>query len=350
MNIQLTNNDLLKWAGISPEVYTAVQTLEGDEFVVNRNKFLGNLINKICATRIEKASVQNPFKKYDSFPIKYGDTVENIFVSMPMGYDYDITVAGRNLLEPVNPPVDVLYATMNYQKQYKVTIYDTQIRLAVRNEYGLTDLVSFIISSMYDSGDIDEYFATIAMLSTTEGMYANGIEVIDSETKEAKAKSITETILNVVPSFKFPNTINNKLNFINPSTNDDILIVIKQTSLTSVNIDYLAGVFNLSKVELINKIMPVESFVVPVWNPTTKKAELKGNDIDMVIVDTRGFDFHLALNTSGLFYNPEGLYSNHYHNRWRLYGYKLWFNARAFKFTITPPQETIQGGGAASGN
>lgn len=341
MNIQLTNGELSKWAGISNEVFNAVRTLEGDEFVVNRNKFLNKLINKISATRIEKATINNPFKQYDSFPIKWGDTIENIFVSIPMGYDYDIENAGKKLLEPVKPPVDVLYAHMNYQKQYKVTIYDNQIKLAVRNEYGMTDLVAYIIASMYDAGDLDEYFANIAMLTTT-GIFKNGITTLNATTKEDKARILTEQLLNVIPSFSFPNKSNNKLGFINPSNKDNILIVIKQSSLVNINIDYLAGVFNMSRVELNNKMLVIESFVVPVWNATTKEVEYKGEDVDLVVIDTRGFDNHLALNNSGYFYNPEGLFSNHYHNRWRIYGFKLWFNAYALKVNITS-QNTQEG-------
>lgn len=334
MDIQLTNKQLLAWAGISNEVYTAVQTAEGDEFVANKNKFLTSLVNKIAETRIHKASVSNPFAKYDSFPINYGDTVENVFVDIPMGYDYNIDNAGTKLLEPVKPPVTTLYVTMNYQKQYKVCIYDTQVRQAVRNEYQLQNLVQFILGSMYDSADLDEYFAQIAMLSTQTDMYAKGIEA-ENTTSANVGKDITAKIVEVVSNFKFPNKTNNKKGVINPSLQNDILLVIKQDLLNKINLDYLSGVFNLSKVDLIKNIMPVESFVVPVYNATSKATENKGKDISFVILDTRGFDNHLALNSSGMFYNAEGLFTNHYHNRWRLYGYKLWFNARAFKYTIT---------------
>lgn len=337
MDIQLKNGQILSWAGISPEVYTALQIAEGEEFAANKNAFLNKLINKIAETRIYKASVRNIFSKYDSFEIKYGDTIENIFVDIPMGYDYDITKAGTNLLAPVKPQVDVLYATMNYQKQYKITVYDTQIRMAVRNEYGLQRLVEYLIASMYDAADLDEYFATIAMLSSMETMYANGFETVDT-TSTAIGKTATDKIIDVVASFKYPNKTNNVKRFINPSSQSDILLLIKESTLRKINLDFLAGVFNLDKVDLINNIVSVESFVVPVYNPETGTTEYKGTDLDFVIIDTRGFDFHLALNTSGLFYNPEGLFTNHYHNRWRLFNYKLWFNARAFKLNITDNQ------------
>lgn len=332
MDIQLTNKEVLTWCGISQEVYNAVATGESDEFVLNKNKFLSAMINKIAMTKIDRAYFINPFKKFDREDIQYGDTIENIFTEIPMGYDYDIDTAGQNLLAPAKPKVKTLYATLNYEKQYKITIYDTQLRKAVRNEYGLLKLVDYIISNLALASDLDEYFAQIALFSSNANLYANGFESV-STTTENLAKDVTQKIIDVYSNMKFPNTKNNKLKVINPSTDMDLILIIKQDLYNKINLDFLAGVFNLQKVDLIKRIQTIESFVVPVYNASSQQVEQKGEDLDLIIIDTRGIDNHVALSSSGLFYNPEGLFTNHYKNLWKVYGYKTWFNARAFKFT-----------------
>lgn len=334
MDIQLKNDEIIKWAGLSPDVYSDLTTLTGDEFVAVKNKFLSALINKISATKIDRAYIVNPFKKYDSFDIPYGETIENIFVDIPMGYDYDDTKAGENLLKQARPSVEVNYATLNYEKQYKITVKDAQIRRAVRNEYGLQSLVSYLVESLGNASALDEYYAQIAVFSGNEGLFKGGYQTITSKTADV-GKDLTAKIVEEYNSLTLPTASKNAIGVINPSTKSDLILVIKQDLLNKINLDFLSGVFNLSKVDLIDKIIPVASFKVPVYNVEGQTTEEKGEDLAFAIIDTRGIDNHVALNSAGLFYNPEGLYTNHYRNLWKVYGFKKWYNAVAYKLTIS---------------
>ena len=323
-NEGLTNTEVMTLLELPEDTISILQTAQGSVFTAKNNEFLTALYNKITAQVVDSVKFTNPFKKYDGFPIKYGDTIENVWVELPKGYAFD-----KDATDPftkVAPSVKALYASVNYEMQYQTTIQDSLIRRAVLSEYGLMNLITQIIGALNKSKSIDEYFATIAMLNN-ENLFAGGItEVERGADKEATAKKVTETIVNVVTDFALPQTTNNALEVLNATEKRDVLLIIKNELLNSINLDYLTGVYNLSKVDLVNNIIPVKSFQVK-----DDSGELRGEDIDFMIIDETGFDNHVALEDGGLIYNPKGKYTNHFYNLWKIIAYKYFYNAKAFK-------------------
>lgn len=322
----LTNTELVSYLELDEDIITRLQNEQGDTWTATANEFLGALYNKVLYQTVADMDFTNPFKKYDSFPIKFGDTVENIFVEMPKGYTFN-----KNATDPfakVVPSVKTLYASINYELQYETTVQDSLLRRACLSEYGFMNLIDTIVGALAKSMSLDEYSATIAMLNNAD-IYAKGFETVtrgstDSET----AQAITKKIVNTVSHMKLPEKDNNKLGVMQTSRPEDLLLIIKADLLDSINLDYLEGVYNLSKVDLLKNIIPVGSFQVEDEDGTKK-----GTDIDFVIIDTKGFDNHVALQDGGMIYNPKGKYTNHFYNLWKIVSFKYFYNARAFKLS-----------------
>ena len=133
---------------------------------------------------------------------------------------------------------------------------------------------------------------------------------------------------------QLPKKTNNKTGVMNATPINDILLIIKVDLLNSINLDYLAGVYNLSKVDLIKNIIAVDSFKVEITG-TSGTSTMNGTDIDFVILDSKGFDNHVALEDGGLIYNPKGKYTNHFYNLWKIISFKQFYNARAFQLKVT---------------
>ena len=110
---------------------------------------------------------------------------------------------------------------------------------------------------------------------------------------------------------------------------DDILLVIRRDLYNRINLDYLTGVFNLSKVDLIKKIMVVEDFRVKGADGT-----VNGEDLGFIILDTKCFDNHIALEDGGTIHNPKGKYTNHFMNLWEVISFKYFYNAVAYKVSL----------------
>lgn len=318
-----TNSDIGVYLGLSDEIYTAMQTAQGSSWTAAANEFLDALFNKLVYQRVTKMGFQNPFRKYDSFPVNYGTSIENIFVELPQGYAFDKDAT--NPFAKNNPSVKSLYAVVNYEQQYKNTIQDVLLRRACLNEYGFQNLVDSIVSTLSTAKSIDEYYATISMLDNP-AIYASGITSLTKSTDAGtNAKLMMRTIADTISHMVLPSKSYNAMGVLTATNPSDILLVIKADILNDINFDFLSGVYNLSKVDLKGSTIVVDDFKTP-----DKNGELQGNDIDFAVIDTAGFDNHVALEDSGMIYNPEGKYTNHYTNLWKIISYKYFHNAKAF--------------------
>lgn len=320
----LTNEQIVKALELPNDIITTLKTAEGKTFEAASNQFLDALFNKVIYQTVESMEFENPFKVYDGFPINYGDTIENIYVELPKGYKFN-----KDATDPftkAKPSIKTLYATINYELQYETTIEDSLLRRAVLNEYGFMNLINTILNSLVKAMSIDEYFAQITVLNNPS-LYAGGIQnLTKGATDEETASIITKTIVDTYTDMALPSKDNNAYQTLNASNKSNIVLVIKQKLLNDINLDYLKGVFNLDKVDLIKKIIPVKTF-----QTTNETGTVVGDDIDFVIFDTKAFDNHIALQDGGMIYNPKGKYTNHYTNLWKVFGFKYFYNAKAFK-------------------
>ena len=148
---------------------------------------------------------------------------------------------------------------------------------------------------------VDEYTATLNMLNNAD-LYADGIETVDCSSELSASevyKKVTQKIVDTVTDFSIPCASNNKLKVLNVTAKSDVLLIIKQPLLNHINLDYLAGVFNLSKVDLIGQIIPVRSFKVVQDNVDSEHPSADptavGEDIDFVVMDRKCFDITIAL-------------------------------------------------------
>lgn len=329
MSLGLTNLELLEYLELPSSIVASLQTEQGQTFTATANEFLNALFNKVIYQQVDKMDFTNPFKKYDGTPVRYGSTIENVFVETPRGYKYD-----RNATDPFerkNPEVKALYASINYEMQYETTIYDADLRRAVLSEYGFMNMIDTILASLSTAKTVDEYRATLAMLNNANIM-ANGIEEVEKGINDKEtAEIVTKKIIDVMSSYKFPSTFNNKLGVLNVTPQERCLLIIRQDVLNTINLDYLAGVYNLNKVDLIKNIIPVDTFMVSMDDPGGEGIIDIGEDISFMLIDEKGFDNHVALEDGGLIYNPKGKYTNHFYNLWKIISYKYFYNARAFK-------------------
>ncbi len=326
--VGLTNKELIEYLELPTDIITKLSTAQGSDYTAAANQFLEALHNKVLYQTVASMNFTNPFKQFDSFPINYGDTIENIFVEMPKGYAFN-----KDATDPftkVVPSVKALYATINYEMQYATTIEDALLRRACLSEYGFMSLIDSILGQLSKAMSLDEYFATIAMLNNKD-LFANGIETLSVSSDAVKAsKTITKTIVNTVSSYKLPMTTNNKLGVMQVSNPSDVLLIIKYGLLNDINLDYLTGVFNLTKVDLVKRIIEVDGFKV-----ANSEGTLVGDDIDFMVIDAKAFDMHTALQDGGMIYNPKGKYTNHFYNLWKIMSFKYFYNARAFKLSTS---------------
>ena len=341
MSNALSNSQVIEAIGIDETVIEDLKTVQGTTFGARANQFLTALVNKIIYQRVADLDFTNPFAKFDSFPITYGDSIENIFVQTIRGHKYDPN--NTNPFEKFVPNVTAHYVSINFEMQYIITIQDVLIRRACLNEYGMSNLIERILKSMRTTMEVDEYLATLYMLNNPL-IYANSTQTTDPHdtfatidlsqdaTDADKAQHIAKTMIEKYKDMTLPSPDNNVAGVMTSSPRDRLLVICKQSIVNMINLDYLAGVYNLNKVELLTSIIEVRDFRVVVndYSGETVVSSEDGEDVAFVIVDTDGFDNHRALEDGGMIYNPRGKYTNHFLNNFKILSYRPDYQAAAY--------------------
>lgn len=331
----LTNATLVAGLNLPASILEGLKSNDREVYEKTSNEFLTALINKIAAQRVEAMErYSNPFKQYDGAPVAYGDTIENVGIGYIQGEVYD-----KNATDPyeIKTPTEIKtqYCSVNYKMVYPVTTYEQSLRHAVLSETGLMNILDSIVEMLDTSKSMDEYQAQVAFLNNPD-IYAEGIKQLTYPKGASAAtigKSYSDIIFRVSHDFKFPSSQNNAMGFkMQHSTINNLMICMKQDIKDSIDLDYLAGVFNLTKVQLEAKIETVRDFRVTSVDESNHPIS-KGADIDFIIFDTRGFDNHVNLEVTTSIYNPRNLAFNTFVHFWKIFGFKKWHNAKAYKFT-----------------
>lgn len=331
----MTNEEIINGLSLPADVVQGLASSETEIYNQTMNAFLPQVLNKIVYQRLFKMSDwENPFKKFDGFNIEYGDTIENIYTQLPQGYKFN-----RNATDPftkVSSEVKTLYATINYEMQYCVTIERDHIRRMVLGPDGLQKVIDYLLSNVKISMDLDEYEAQLRYLNNPD-LYAGGFRTLDLSTvttKQEAGEKLMLSIMNIAKDMRIPTTAYNKLGVKNTTSDENLLLVVKANIINNLDFKYLTGLFNLDKAQFIKDRIEVRTFKI-----TDADGTEYGEDIDFLLLDKRGFDNHVALRDGGNIYNPKGRYTNSFTDLWKIFGYKNFFNALAFK--ITDPNKYV---------
>lgn len=323
---QITNaeliNSIMQGASYSDRIPQATQTNLSDvadailSYQPAKNDILTALYNKIALTIINSMEFENPFARFRRADINYGDTLEDIFVDLPEGYEYDAT--DTNPFAQVQPDVKALYHTINKQLQYEQTIWDAEFRRALRSPYGLDSLVTRIVNTLNVASRVDDFLIAKEVLSQESSM--GKVVYLGAETGVASTdgKTLLDAIKNASAGMKFPSRQFNQQGVMNDTPMDRQVLVINSKYKNIVDLDVLAGVYNLDKVDFKTQIIEIDGF-----------AE---DDIVAVLMDEKFLNFHYALQDGGLIYNPKALATNHFWNSWSINTVSLFQNAVMFRF------------------
>ena len=318
---------------------TQANMAEVGEAILNyapaKNQFLDCLFNKIGLTLISTLEFENPFARYRGQNIPYGDTVEDIYVGLIEGYEYDKTNTDPFGQQAGN--VTAIYHTINVELQYKVSVNDALLRRAFRSANGLSDLVTKLVASTVESADYDEYLNTCKMLSSNDILGAQVVMGAKTGTAATDAKTLTKAIKNVATQMRFVGKKFNRLQKECSTPYGRQLVIIRADMRDSIDIDFLAGLFNMSKAEIVDRIIEVPEFIDKDYRAA-------------LVVDERGFELHKALVDGGLIYNPQGKYTNHFYNNWEIISWSLYRNAVALDFLAEVVPTLVWAAGSASGS
>lgn len=329
-----------------------------------QNEFLSALVNRIGRVLITSKMYENPWSMFKKGLLEFGETIEEIFVNIAKPYQFDPAVAESNLFKREIPDVRSAFHIMNYQKYYKTTIQNDQLRQAFLSWQGITDLIAKIVDSMYTGANYDE-FQTMKYMLAKHILDGRMYPVTIPTVSDTNMKTIVSTIKGVSNNYEFMSSKYNLAGVQNYSMKADQYLLINSKFDATMDVEVLASAFNVDKAEFAGKRVLVDSFgsldidrlnILFAGDPTyteISKTDLEALDaIPCILVDK---DWFMIFDNYFNFteqYNGEGLYWNYWYHVWKTFSVSPFANNALFipgvpkvtSVTVSPATATVKAG------
>ena len=306
-------------AQVSP---TYGKGVAGDSYTPTTVTEMGEMIGKIAYSVIRENTAEDHLAVFDKMPINKGDTIEQAVVKMAesLAYDEDGSDA---LKREDSVKFAVRYFKDWTRKKFKKTVDISLIRKVLSEEHEVSDVTAKIVSSMTE-GDKQEKYENVRDLLTWGRQSADGgtgavlvkAETVnfDSTNSAIDYKGTLVALKNAVSGMKFVNTSFNSISLKRRTRPEDIYILMPYQLKNKLDVEELAGVFNLDKAEIKNRIIETDTGV-------------EGGSYYIYVVDK-----HAVLDFTRLYEmmdekNADGLFWNYYLHSERLYALSPLFDA-----------------------
>ena len=329
-----------------------------------QNEFLSALVNRIGRVILTSKMYENPWNMFKKGLLEFGETVEEIFVNIAKPFQFDPAVAESNIFKREKPDVRSAFHIMNYQKYYKTTIQNDQLRQAFLSWQGITDLIAKIVDAMYTGANYDEFQTMKYMLALhilNGQMYPEKIASVTT----ANLKSIASTIKGTSNTIEFLSNKYNLAGVQNLSKKSEQYLIVSAKFDATMDVEVLASAFNMEKAEFMGRRILVDGFgsldnerlaILFADDPNyveLTSAQLEALDtIPAVLVDENYFMIFDNFYNFTEQYNGEGLYWNYWYHTWKTFSVSPFANAILFipatpsitSVTVSPATATVEAG------
>lgn len=291
------------------------------------------MIGKIAQQVIRNVSAKNPLAVFDKMPINNGDTIEQVVVGLVSEKVYDADGESA-LARLVNDNLAVRYFSDWTRTKFDYTIDIAKARKVMQEGKSVNDLTEKMVASLAES-DIYSKFTSIKQLlawgatpdATTSATPLKDLGIVYGKSGDLDYKSILKKLKNIVKGMQFVNSDYNTASLVRSTEKNDIYIAMPYTLKNAIDVDELAGVFNLDKAEIKDKII-----------------ELDTNDNTIYVVDQNAILVYTRLYEMADQKNADGLFWNYFLHVERLYAISPLFDGCFFKVsTENEPEQSGSG-------
>lgn len=330
-----------------------------------QNEFLNALVNRIGRVILTSKMYENPWSMFKKGLLEFGETIEEIFVNLAKPFQFDPAVSESTIFKREIPDVRSAFHIMNYQKYYKATIANDQLRQAFLSWQGITDLIAKIVDSMYTGANYDEFQVMKYMLCKNivrGNLYPVNVDDSDIKSVAADFKAVSNDL-------EFMKTKYNVSGVHTTSKKDEQYLIVDAKFDASMDVEVLASAFNMDKAQFMGHRVLVDSFAEldtdrlailfaddANYVPLTDAELATLANITAVLVDKDWFMIFDNFMNFTEQYNGEGLYWNYWYHVWKTFSVSPFANAIVFtsekagvtSVTVTPSTATVVAGGTVA--
>lgn len=321
------------------------------QYEAYQNAYLTALVNRIARVIVTSRMWKDKWSVFDMGKMDYGETIEEIFVNIAKPHSYDPAKAETQVFKREIPDVRAAFHSMNYQKFYKVTISNDQLRQAFLSYYDMNELIARIVDSLYTAMNLDTFLTKKYMLAreainggiytvVTKPISGDGADPDDAITKYRQYTN----------NLEFLKTLYNRAGVRNSTPVADQVIIVPNEAEAVLGVKVLAAAFNLSEVDYISKRIAVDSFEFDA-DDEERLAELFANDdtykpftdeekraLQQISAVKLAKDWFMCFDNFEQFtenYNGEGLYWQYFFHVWKTFSVSPFANAVLFTSQVS---------------
>lgn len=304
------------------------------------NQFINALVNRIAIVRVQSATFNNPYAILKKGYIEYGETVEDIFVSIAKAVDFNVEKAAKREFQRTIPDVRSAFHVMNWRVMYPVTIQDEDLRQAFLSIEGVQNLIAKIVDAVYTAAEYDEFllFKYLLIKAISHGkMFPTSIGA-GTELSEAAVQFRGTSNLLPFMSSDF-NEAGVKTN--TPKARQVIFMDAMFNAQFDVNV--LASAFNMDKADFMGRLFLIDNWTDfdnerfdiiransdGIEEVTADELALLAN-VKAVILDENWFQVYDNNNKFTEKYVASGLYWNYFYHTWKTVSNSPFANAVVF--------------------
>lgn len=333
-----------------------------------QNEFLNALVNRIGRVMLTSKMYSNPIAFFKKGVLEYGESIEEIFVNIAKVQEFNPEIAEQEVFKRVVPDVRAAFHIMNYQKFYKATVTQEQLKQAFLSWDGVTDLIARIVDSMYTGANYDEFLVMKYLLARhiLDGrVYPVTVPTVNAE----NAKAIVTTVKGVSNKLTFMNSEYNPAAVRTFTEKTDQYMIVNSVFDATMDVNVLASAFNMDKAEFLGHRVLIDGFGDldvarlgeifagdPTYNEPSQDELTALNAIPAVIVDKDWFMVFDMLTQFTEQYNGQGLYWNYFYHVWKTFSVSPFANSVLFvpgtpsvtSVTVSPTTASVPKGGSVS--
>lgn len=304
------------------------------------NQFINALVNRIAIVRVQSATFNNPYSILKKGYIEYGETVEDIFVSIAKAVDFNVEKAPKREFQRTIPDVRSAFHVMNWRVMYPVTIQDEDLRQAFLSIDGVQKLIAKIVDSVYTAAEYDEFllFKYLLIKTISNGkMYPTSI---GAGTNLSEAAVQFRGTSNLLP---FMSSDFNESGVKTNTPKDRQVIFMDAMFNAQFDVNVLASAFNMDKADFMGRLFLIDNWTNfdnerfdviransdGIEEVTTEELALLAN-VKAVILDENWFQVYDNNNKFTEKYVASGLYWNYFYHTWKTVSNSPFANAVVF--------------------
>jgi hypothetical protein len=328
------------------------------------NQLYSSLANRIGMVLLTSKAYRSSLKVLKRGLMTFGEKVEEIFVAMAEPHDYNIVEAQTNVFKLETGDVYTAFHTLNYEKFYKKSISEENLRQAFLSPEGVYDLIGGLYESLYSGAEYDEFLTTkylIAKMILGGFIKSTQIPAVTADT----VKEVATTMAEASYMFRFPSNKYNIAKVTTFSRPEDLILMTSAKFGALNNFNVLASAFNMDKAEIEARHIMIDGFDIfdldrldkllgndPEYTRFTDEQLTLLGSIPAVTFDKNWFMIFDVLMTYKEIYNPEGMYWQNIYHVWKIFSVSPFNNAMMYtdqtssvtSVTVSPKTATLSKG------